>query len=113
MAGIAVIDVGSTWTKLYVYRETGDCTIGEPLVSKKHPTPRLPGPPGYSRLNPGELWRLLEGLAREAARAGADRLAVSLHRSSVVAWDREGRPLSPVIVWDDRKVAEQLSLIHI
>ena len=107
MAGIAVIDVGSTWTKLYVYRETGDCTIGEPLVSKKHPTPRLPGPPGYSRLNPGELWRLLEGLAREAARAGADRLAVSLHRSSVVAWDREGRPLSPVIVWDDRKVAEQ------
>ncbi len=102
MDGVAVIDVGSTWTKLVVYN---DCNLEKIVHVRREQTPRLPGPPGYSQLNPHQLWRLIAGMARDAKRAGATMLSITLHRSSVLAWNERGDPLTPVIVWDDRRVA--------
>jgi glycerol kinase len=59
--------------------------------------------------DPDEIYRsVLEAgrAALEAARAPADAVALANQGETVLAWDRPtGRPLTPAIVWQDRRAA--------
>jgi glycerol kinase len=69
---------------------------------------RAVGPDGVET-DPEELYESVIGAGTQAlaqARAGADAVALANQGETVLAWDRRtGRPLSPAIVWQDRRSA--------
>jgi glycerol kinase len=69
---------------------------------------RAVGPDGVET-DPEELYESVIAAGTQAlaqARAGADAVALANQGETVLAWDRRtGRPLSPAIVWQDRRSA--------
>jgi glycerol kinase len=69
---------------------------------------RAVGPDGVET-DPEELYASVIAAGTQAlaqARAGADAVALANQGETVLAWDRPtGRPLSPAIVWQDRRSA--------
>jgi glycerol kinase len=69
---------------------------------------RAVGPDGVET-DPEELFESVIAAGTQAlaqARAGADAVALANQGETVLAWDRRtGRPLSPAIVWQDRRSA--------
>jgi glycerol kinase len=65
--------------------------------------------PGGVEADPEELYQSVIGAGTQAlaaARAPADAVALANQGETVLAWDRNtGRPLTPAIVWQDRRSA--------
>lgn len=95
---IAAIDQGTTSTRVLTMDATGQLT---PVLS-------LPNAQSYPA--PGHVQQdaeaLLSSIARCLEASGAEVVGLSNQGESCLAWDaRDGRPVSPVISWQDDRTA--------
>ena len=96
---IAAIDQGTTSTRVLTMDAQGRL---HPLLSLPH---------GQSYPAPGHVEQdgeeLLANIARCLDAAGADLIGLANQGESCLAWDgRDGRPVSPVISWQDDRTAD-------
>lgn len=103
---ILVIDEGTTSTRAIVYDLAGTAlTSAQAELTQYYPAA------GWVEHDAGEIWERTLAVARKAidAAGAIDRIAaigITNQRETVVAWDRTtGEPLSPAIVWQDRRTA--------
>ncbi|HLT62246.1 MAG TPA: FGGY family carbohydrate kinase [Microlunatus sp.] len=101
---IIAIDQGTTNTKAIAVSRTGAVLgRGSAAVSITNPAP------GRFEQDADEVWRsVLAAVAacRDEHRGPVTALALANQRESVLAWDRDtGRPLGPVIGWQDTRTA--------
>ena len=89
----ACVDVGTTRIKLALYDEGLHGKLAETLSV----------PVGADGLQDAEeLFRAVKHLVERGKELGAASVGLSTYRGSTVAWDREGKPLTPVVTWTDR-----------
>jgi sugar (pentulose or hexulose) kinase len=107
MRGILTIDAGTTSIRTILFDEGGHAVS----VAQRE-NPPIHYPDGRVEQSP-ETWSklLVELLALSAASArglGIELACISLtsQRSSVIPVDRDGLPLHPAIMWQDRRTAE-------
>ncbi len=96
------LDVGTTAIKVGLFAADGALLK---LASREQ---RLTFPePGRVEQSPAEGWRLLAECAREVmSRYDSDEVAaaaISNHRGTAIALDRDGNPLSEFVVWMDKR----------
>ena len=88
----ACVDVGTTRIKLSVFDEE---------LLKKH-SEALSVPVSSDGLQDAEeLFRAVKRLADRGKELGAGSLGLATYRASTVAWDKEGKALTPVVTWTD------------
>lgn len=92
----ACVDVGTTRVKLSLYDEA---LRGRQVEAVSVPV----GADGLQDAE--ELFRAVRHLVDRARELGARSVGLATYRASTVAWDREGKPLTPVVTWTDRGVA--------
>jgi glycerol kinase len=101
---ILAIDQGTSATKALVVGVGGDV-----LGSAEVPVRPRSVPGGGVEQDPAELYESVLGAgqaALAAARAPVHALALANQGETVLAWDRRtGKPLTPAIVWQDRRAA--------
>ena len=91
----ACVDVGTTRIKLSVLDEELHRTHVEAMSV----------PVGADGLQDAEeLFRVVKHLADRGKEFGADSIGLATYRTSTVAWDREGKPLTPIVTWTDTRV---------
>jgi glycerol kinase len=84
---------------------------GRPLAAAQHEVPSVYPAPGWVEQDADVLVETQLRAARQAlAAAGvepAEVVAVGItnQRETTVAWEAEGRPLAPAVVWQDRRTA--------
>ena len=108
MDHLLVIDEGTTSTRAMLFTAAGACVASEAApLTQSYPRP------GWVEHDAAEIWR--ESLRVAAAiveRAGGPgriaAIGITNQRETVVFWDRDtGEPLSPAIVWQDRRTADR------
>ncbi len=105
MTRVLAIDQGTTNTKAVLVAADGSVTsTGVAGVSVQHPAP------GHVEQDAEELWasvvRAVGSCLDQAPDVAVTALVLSTQRESVLAWDRrEGRPLGPVVGWQDERTA--------
>jgi glycerol kinase len=105
---ILVIDEGTTSTRAVLFAASG-----EALGSCQRPLTQHYPAPGLVEHDAEEIWNLTLECAREmvAKAGGADQIAgigITNQRETIVFWDaRNGKPLAPAIVWQDRRTADK------
>jgi glycerol kinase len=96
---IAAIDQGTTSTRALVLGEDGRL---QPVLSLPH-AQTTPAPHHVEQ----DAEELLANIQRCLEAAGADVIGLSNQGESCLAWDaRDGRPVSPVISWQDDRTAD-------
>jgi glycerol kinase len=105
------IDQGTSGTKAIVLSPNG-----RELASATSPIPVEYGPAGQVEVRPSAVWNSVLQAGREAvSRSGTTITSVGLANQgeTVLVWDpRSGEPLSPALVWQDRRahsVCERLA----
>jgi glycerol kinase len=108
---IGAIDQGTTSTRFIVFDRVGKAVA---CAQKEHR--QIFPQPGWVEHDPEEIWlRTKEVMAEaiEQARLKARDLAaigITNQRETTVVWDRKtGKPLSNAIVWQDMRVAAEVS----
>jgi glycerol kinase len=92
----ACVDVGTTRIKLNIFDENLQRKYAEALQV----------PVSADGLQDAEeLFRAVKNLADRGRDLGATSLGLATYRASTVAWDREGKPLTPIVTWTDRGTA--------
>jgi glycerol kinase len=92
----ACIDVGTTRIKLSAFDEN---------LQRRH-AESLSVPVDADGHQDGEaLFQAVRHLADKGRELGAKSLGLATYRASTVAWDREGKPLTPIVTWTDRGAA--------
>lgn len=104
---VLALDLGTTKTKAVVLGPEAE-VLGEAQAAARW---ELPGP-GRIEQDPEALWALTLGVTEDALRrtgvAASELAAIGItgQRASFVVWDRRtGRPLSPVVGWQDARGA--------
>lgn len=103
---LLVIDAGTTSTRAMLFEPSGTCLGTRAAELTQH----YPGP-GLVEHDAGEIWEcsLACAAAMVEKAGGADAIAaigITNQRETVVFWDKAtGAPLSPAIVWQDRRTA--------
>jgi glycerol kinase len=85
------VDVGTTRVKLNVYDEELNRRYAESV--------HIPLEQGTQ--DPQQLFQVVKHLLERGRDEGARSAGLATYRASPVAWDREGRPLTPVVTWMD------------
>jgi glycerol kinase len=73
--------------------------------------------PGWVEQDPDELFQGLMRAARDALEqaglASSDLAAIGItnQRETTVAWERDGKPAAPAIVWQDRRTSERCAAL--
>lgn len=89
----ACVDVGTTRIKLALYDAELHGSLAETLSV----------PVGADGLQDAEeLFRAVKHLVERGKELGATSVGLSTYRGSTVAWNREGKPLTPIVTWTDR-----------
>jgi glycerol kinase len=107
IAYVLAIDQGTTSTRAVVYDECGKClAVAAREVRQGYPRP------GWVEHDPVEIWQTVRDvvpLALVQARIEPAELAaigLTNQRETVLLWDRDsGEPVTPAIVWQDRRTA--------
>lgn len=100
---VAAIDQGTTSTRCLVVEEGGGWRVA---ASRRHGQ-HHPAP-GWVEHDPEELIRNIEAVLQAAG--PVDVIGIANQGESCLAWDaRTGKPLSPVIVWQDARTADILA----
>jgi len=93
-----VVDVGTTGIKLCVYDEGLRRVYYEKVgLGLKRVGGR------FLEQDSETIYRVVRGFARKAKGLGARLLGLAVYRASVVAWRRDGKPLTNVVTWVDRR----------
>lgn len=102
------IDQGTTSSRAVLY----DANFREVGVGQQEFTQFYPAP-GWVEHDAEEIWRSIETVVPQAIqKAGIDPqqirgIGITNQRESAVLWDRDtGRPVAPVIVWQDRRATD-------
>jgi gluconokinase len=99
---VLALDVGSSSARALWFDERG-CEAG-PGAQLQY-EPRY-GRDGSAELDPDELLAAVQAVLGEAG-GGADAVAISCFWHSLLLLDGKGRPLTPVLLWQDRRAAPQ------
>ncbi|MCU1716809.1 FGGY-family carbohydrate kinase [Pseudomonas sp. 5P_3.1_Bac2] len=103
---IAALDQGTTSTRVLVVAQNGNADIQLAVRHQQH-HPQ----PGWVEHDPLELLSNLQRCLEEAGRV--DAIGLANQGESCLAWDAvTGAPLSPVIVWQDNRTAEQIAALR-
>lgn len=102
---LLVLDAGTTSTRAIAFTRRGEI-----IASAQRPLPRSHPAPGHVEQDAAEIWSLsaacLTEVADSVGRARLAALGLTNQRETLVLWDRQtGEPLSPAIVWQDRRTA--------
>ena len=104
---ILAIDEGTTNAKVVAVDCDGiicaRCSVGVPM---NHPAP------GLAEQDPMVLWNAvsdaLSGCLQQVGAVSVAGIAISNQRESVLVWQRQdGKPLTPVVSWQDRRSEQQ------
>jgi glycerol kinase len=105
---VLAIDQGTTSTRAAVFNELGQC-----LASAAREFRQYYPQSGWVEHDPLEIWRTVMEVVPQAlaqARIAPDELAaigLTNQRETILLWDRaSGRPVTPAIVWQDRRTAD-------
>lgn len=90
----ACIDVGTTRVKLSIYDSDLQNTHSETLS--------VPIKAGLQDAE--ELFSTVKHFALRSSELGAKSLGLATYRASTVAWNKDGKPLTPIVMWTDRSV---------
>jgi gluconokinase len=99
---VLALDVGSSSVRARLFDERAREL--EVRAQRTHEPRR--GPDGSSELDADELVQASRAILDEAG-GGFDALGISCFWHSLLLLDDEGRPLTPVLLWDDRRAARQ------
>ena len=99
---VLALDVGSSSTRACAYDERGR-ELGEPA---RRSLRGAPGRDGSAELDADELVRRCEAVLAEAG-GGQDATGISCFWHSLLLLDEHDRPLTPVLLWQDRRSAAQ------
>ncbi len=107
MKYILSMDQGTTSSRAILFEKSGKVAA----VSQREFTQHFPRP-GWVEHNAGEIWESQLAVAREAmesawiSHSDIGAIGITNQRETVVVWDRHtGKPISPAIVWQDRRTA--------
>lgn len=91
----ACVDVGTTKIKLSLYDGELTRTYAE--------SARVPvAADGLQDAE--ELFAVVKHMLTKGQELGARSAGIATYRASALAWDREGKPLTPIVTWTDRSV---------
>jgi gluconokinase len=99
---VLALDVGSSSTRACLYDERGR-EAGEAAQQKYEA--RL-GRDGAAELDPDELVAAARAVLDEAG-GGHDAVGISCFMHSLLLLDRDDRPSTPLLLWQDRRAADQ------
>jgi glycerol kinase len=106
---ILAIDQGTTGTKVMVFDHEVDVRARVYAEHEQH-YPQ----PGWVEHDANEIWATTHRLIGEALDSAdipateVSAIGITNQRETVVVWDRKtGEPLSPAIVWQDRRTSDQ------
>ena len=112
---ILALDQGTTSSRAIVFDHAGHICGSAATEYPQH----FPHP-GWVEHDPQDIWRSQLEVARQVLRDNhidpRQILAIGIanQRETTMVWDRAtGEPIAPAIVWQDRRTADTLSLIHI
>jgi glycerol kinase len=87
------VDVGTTHVKLNTYNSELRRQHSESVVV----------PVGADGMQDAEeLFRAVRHFVARARELGASSFGLATYRASTVAWDKEGKPITPIVTWTDR-----------
>jgi glycerol kinase len=111
---VLALDQGTSSSRAVVFDERA-----RPVGAAQHEvTSRYPRS-GWVEQDAEELWTTQLAAARDAlaaASVGAGDLAaigIANQRETTIAWDADGRPLAPAIVWQDRRTADHCAALRV
>ncbi len=102
-ATYAVVDVGTTNIKLLLYDEELNLLHLKPIKIGL-----LSAGPGRFEQDSETLFKAVRSLVHNARDAGARLLGIATYRASVVAWKRDGTPITNIVTWMDERGREVL-----
>ena len=101
---LLAVDCGTTSTRALAFDQHGQIVAGAQFPLQ-HTYPQA----GWMEEDPGELWELTRRAIAATLADTKDKVAaigITNQRETIIAWDRAtGRPLSPAIIWQDRRAA--------
>jgi len=103
---VLALDQGTSSSRAIVFDHGGIA-----VASVQQPFQQIYPRPGWVEHDPEEIWQTQLATAKEAikhAKAGAGEIAaigITNQRETTVIWDRDGKPISNAIVWQDRRTA--------
>ncbi|AFA40037.1 Glycerol kinase [Pyrobaculum oguniense TE7] len=92
-----VLDIGTTRIKFFVFDKELRRTYGESLENVIH---------NDGTQDPLYIERVVRHFLRVARERGVQKLGVATYRSSIIAWDSSGKPLSPIYTWLYNKIED-------
>lgn len=96
-----VIDVGTTSTKLYIYSKEGKIKYS---TRTRLGFERREG--NYIEQDSNRLWEITKAFLNKMENERVKYFGLTTYRASVLVWDKEGKPLTNVITWIDRRGLE-------
>ena len=110
---VLALDQGTSSSRAIVFDRHA-----RPIAGAQHELPSAFPLPGWVEQDADEIWRTQLQAGRDAlATAGltaADVAAIGItnQRETTIAWDLDGRPLAPAIVWQDRRTADRCAALR-
>lgn len=108
------IDQGTTSSRAILFdREFRPVAISQQELAQSFPAD------GWVEHDPESIWESVQFICRDVLRKGSVRAAdlagvgITNQRESTLVWDRTtGRPIHPVIVWQDRRTVQQCESLN-
>jgi len=111
MASILALDQGTTSSRAFVFREDG-LIIGRGGREFAQHFPE----PGWVEHDAREIWQVTLSAAQEALGQAGEApagIGITNQRETVVFWDRRTlEPVTPAIVWQDRRTASRCAALR-
>ncbi len=111
---LLALDQGTTSSRAIVFEPNGS-----PVGAAQRPFAQSFPRPGWVEHNPEDIWMSQVEAAREALKAAkitardVAAIGIANQRETVVVWDRRtGEAISPAIVWQDRRTADECARLR-
>ena len=104
---VLALDQGTSSSRAILFTHGGEIAA----VSQQEYAISYPNP-GWVEQNPEDIWETQSYAGRDVLNkigATPDQVAaigISNQRETTIIWDREGKPIGPAIVWQDRRTAD-------